>query len=85
MNIYDTESVDVTTRFFEEVVHHDTVPKFGVVVFEFGMGCEFDPIIFYNILEALSPLSSTRDSCLAQVTLLVDNTFNLYNGVTNFL
>jgi len=45
------ESIDLATGLFQKVVHHDTVPKLWVVVFEFGVSCEFYPIVFDHVFE----------------------------------
>jgi len=52
-NNNDKVSVDVTTGLFQEVVHHYTVPQFGVVVFEFGVSCKFNPVVLNHIFQCL--------------------------------
>ena len=46
-------SVDVPAGVLEEVVHHDRVPQFDVIVPKLGVGGELDPVVLDDCLQSI--------------------------------
>jgi len=66
-------SVDVSTWFLQKVVHHNTVPKFNVIVLKFGVSSKFDPIVFDYIRQSLVTTKSSQSPFSGYVFYVLSN------------